>query len=111
MALRAHIRVFLINPRNTSALAYDGSGKVTRDMSDFSKCTFQTGKRYDCDLSASYNIAARYFLRAMEKSMSSEAWTRGQKSPNWGREPRVRCLHFGNLRKFRRFSGYGERAG
>ena len=76
MALRAHIRVFLINPRNTSALAYDGSGKVIRDMSDFSKCTFQTGKRYDCDLSASYNIAARYFLRAMEKSMSSEAWTR-----------------------------------
>ena len=76
MAARAHIRVFLINPKNTSALAYDGSGPVTRDPSDFSKCTFQTGKQYACDLSASYNIAARYFLRAMEAVMSSEAWTR-----------------------------------
>lgn len=74
MALRNGIRVFIINPSNTSALAYDGSGKVARDENNFSKCTFANGKQYDCDLSASYNIAARYFLRAMQKAMSPEAW-------------------------------------
>ncbi len=70
IALRYGIRVFFINPRNTSALAYDGTGKVTRDQNDFSKCTFTTGKRYDCDLSASYNIASRYFIRAYMNELS-----------------------------------------
>jgi len=76
MAFREGIRVFFINPRNTSVLAFDGSGKVTRDPHNFSLCTFASGKQYHCDLSASYNIAARYFLRAMQNSMSSEAWAR-----------------------------------
>ena len=76
LAYRNGIRVFFINPRNTSALAFDGSGKVERDINNFSLCVFASGKRYHCDLSASYNIAARYFLRAMEKAMSSEAWGR-----------------------------------
>lgn len=75
MALRYGIRVFRINPRNTSKLAFDGSGEVTRDPDNFSMCTFRTGKRYHCDLSASYNIAARYFLRAYQKSMPETAWS------------------------------------
>lgn len=75
MALRLGIRVFEINPRNTSALAFDGSGKVTRDEDNFSLCTFASGKRYDCDLSASYNIAARYFIRAVKKSMTETDWS------------------------------------
>ena len=75
MALRSGIRVFEINPRNTSALAFDGSGKVTRDEDNFSLCTFASGKRYDCDLSASYNIAARYFIRAVKKSMTETDWS------------------------------------
>lgn len=76
LAFRYGIRVFQINPRNTSRLAFDGSGVVKRDSSNFSQCTFASGKQYHCDLSASYNIGARYFLRALEKSMASEAWER-----------------------------------
>ena len=76
MAFRYGIRVFRINPKNTSKLAYDGSGDVKRDNDNFSLCTFASGKRYACDLSASYNIGARYFLRAMQNAMSSEAWER-----------------------------------
>lgn len=75
MAIRYGIRVFCINPRNTSALAFDGSGKVARDASNFSLCTFASGKRYDCDLNASYNIAARYFLRTYQKSMPETEWS------------------------------------
>lgn len=75
MALRLGIRVFEVNPRNTSAFAFDGSGKVTRDEDNFSLCTFASGKRYDCDLSASYNIAARYFIRAIKKSMKEIDWS------------------------------------
>lgn len=75
MLFRHGIRTFLINPKNTSALAFDGSGKVLRDIDNFSLCTFTTGKRYDCDLNASYNIGARYFLRTMEKSMLETEWS------------------------------------
>ena len=74
LAFRYGIRVFFINPRNTSALAFDGSGKVSRDKNNFSLCTFASGKQYHCDLNASYNIAARYFLRALQNTMYSEAW-------------------------------------
>lgn len=75
MLLRNGIRTFQINPKNTSALAFDGSGPVERDKNNYSMCTFTSGKRYHCDLSASYNIGARYFLRAIEKSMSETAWS------------------------------------
>lgn len=56
---------------NTSKLAYDGSGVVTRDSRNHSLCTFATGKKYNCDLSASYNIGARYFIRALMESKSA----------------------------------------
>ena len=75
MAFREGIRTFLINPKGTSMYAYDGSGKVVRDKDNYSLCTFTTGKRYNADLSASYNIAARYFLRAVSKSMPATAWS------------------------------------
>ena len=74
IAFRYGIRVFLINPKNTSKLAFDGSGEVVRDKNNFSQCAFASGKQYNCDLSASYNIGARYFLRVFQKSMPSEAW-------------------------------------
>ena len=69
MAARAGIRTTHICARNTSALAFDGSGAVTRDPDNHALCTFATGKRYNCDLSASYNIAARYFTRAILKTV------------------------------------------
>lgn len=58
----------------TSKLAYDGSGKVLRgkdaNMPTYSLCKFQNGKVYHCDLNASYNIAARYYIREILKSCS-----------------------------------------
>lgn len=78
MAFREGIRVFIINPRGTSQYAFDGSGTVERDNDNYSMCTFFTGKRYNCDLSASYNIGARYFLRAYKKTIPETEWSRYQ---------------------------------
>ena len=75
MALREGIRVFTINAKGTSMYAFDGSGKVDRSNVNYSRCTFASGKRYNCDLSASYNIGARYFLREIKKSMPETAWS------------------------------------
>ena len=68
-AHRKGMRVSRVCAWNTSRLAYDGSGKVSRDPKNHSLCVFQTGKRYNCDLSASYNIGARYFIRELLKSL------------------------------------------
>ena len=68
-AHRKEMRISRIGAWNTSRLAYDGSGAVTRDRENHSLCTFQTGKRYNCDLSASYNIGARYFIRELLKPL------------------------------------------
>lgn len=64
-AHRNLIRISRVCAWGTSKLAFDGSGEVQRDKNNHSLCTFTTGKRYNCDLSASYNIGARYFLREM----------------------------------------------
>lgn len=69
MAHRNGIRVSRVNARNTSKLAFDGSGEVSRDKDNASLCTFTSGKRYNCDLSASYNIGARYFIRELLKPL------------------------------------------
>ena len=72
---RAHregLRFAHVNARNTSKLAYDGSGQVIRNKKNHSLCTFQTGKEYNCDLSASYNIGARYFIRERLKTLSEK---------------------------------------
>jgi putative transposase len=55
------LAVAYIAPRGTSSFAFDGSGRVVRDRTNHVRCRFRSGKEYDCDLSASYNIAARYF--------------------------------------------------
>ena len=68
-AHRRGMRISRICARNTSRLAYDGSGTVVRDPGNHSLCTFQNGKRYNCDLSASYNIGARYFIRELLKPL------------------------------------------
>lgn len=78
---RAHIlgmRISRICAWNTSKLAFDGSGKVERgvyvqngvEKYNYSICTFPNGKQYHCDLNASYNIGARYFIREFLKSDS-----------------------------------------
>lgn len=76
LASRFGIRVTHICAVNTSRLAYDGSGKVLRGTNSGFKnqklCRFQSGKVYNCDLSASKNIGARYFIRVLFKSMSAK---------------------------------------
>lgn len=78
---KAHIlgmRISHICAWNTSKLAFDGSGKVERgtyvqngvEKYNYSICTFPNGKQYHCDLNASYNIGARYFIRELLKSDS-----------------------------------------
>ncbi len=54
------IRVVTIHPGGTSTYAFDGSGYVKRDTDNAALATFATGKRYDADLNAAYNIAAKH---------------------------------------------------
>ena len=92
MAHRMGMRVSRVNARGTSALAYDGSGKVTRNRDNYSMCTFSTGKRYHSDLSASYNIGARYWIREIRKSLpETEGSLMEAKVPSLKR--RSRCVY------------------
>ena len=72
-AHRCGIRVSHVCAWNSSKLAYDGSGSVRRNESNHALAVFQTGKQYNCDLSASYNIGARYFIRELLKPLSEKA--------------------------------------
>ena len=71
-------RISRVNAWGTSRLAYDGSGAVERgtylqngvEKYNYAICTFQTGKQYHCDLNATYNIGARYFIREHIKSLT-----------------------------------------
>ena len=73
MAHRNGIRVSTVNPNGTSKYAYDGSGLVERDNDNYSICKFVNGKTYNCDLSASYNIAARYYIRETLKPLDANS--------------------------------------
>ena len=78
-AHRERIRVSTVCAWNTSRLAFDGSGRVKRGRKSektngvYSVCEFSTGKVYNCDLNASYNIGARYFIREIVKSLPATA--------------------------------------
>ena len=52
----------------TSRLAYDGSGLVKRNRKNYSICRFTSGKIYNCDLSASKNIAARGIIKLTRRN-------------------------------------------
>ena len=78
VATKAHrlgIRIATVNAWGTSRLAFDGSGAVERGgnagLPSYSLCRFTTGKVYNCDLNAAYNIGARYFIRELLKSCSA----------------------------------------
>ena len=70
------IHISRICARYTSKLAFDGSGLVIRGKDAKFKtnqiCRFPSGKVYNCDLSASYNIGARYFIREIKKFYTSK---------------------------------------
>ena len=78
-AHRNGIRVSHICAWGTSKLAYDGSGKVLRgkdaNLGTYELCKFSNGKIYNCDLSASYNIGARYFIREIQKILPTRVWS------------------------------------
>ncbi len=78
VACKAHrigIRISHVNAWNTSRLAYDGSGNVVRGIDhNYSICRFTTGKTYNCDLNASYNIGARYFIHEIIKTIPATEW-------------------------------------
>ena len=74
-AHRNGIRVRFVNARNTSRLAFDGSGEVARNSTNMALCRFQNGKQYNCDLNASYNIGARYFIREYLKPIPETEWS------------------------------------
>lgn len=69
------LRVARVNARNTSRLAFDGSGwskrgrEITPDT-PYSMMQFVTGKIYNADLNASYNIGARYFIKHLLKTVT-----------------------------------------
>jgi IS605 OrfB family transposase len=75
---RAHLlgmRISRVNPWGTSSLAFDGSGPVIRGellasgRKNYQLCLFSTGKEYNSDLNASYNIGSRYYIREILKSL------------------------------------------
>ena len=97
-AHRTGMRVSRVCAWNTSRLAYDGTGEVIRDSENHSLCTFATGKRYHCDLSAAYNIGARYFIRERLKPLSATVRSSLEaKVPSVKR--RTSCV-YADLRKF-----------
>lgn len=69
MAHEHGIHVSWVNPKNSSKLAFDGSGEVKRNRKK-DLCEFPTGKIYHADLNASYNIGARYFIREILKPLT-----------------------------------------
>lgn len=76
-AHRLGMRVSHICAWNTSRFACDGSGLVLRGknggFNTYELCKFQNGRTYNCDLSASYNIGARYFIREILKSLDESS--------------------------------------
>lgn len=78
LGMKAHrygLRIARINARNTSRLAFDGSGFVKRGWqiskeTPYSILQFVSGKLYNADLNATYNIGARYWIRHLLKTVS-----------------------------------------
>lgn len=70
------LRVVRVNARNTSRLAFDGSGWSKRGHeitpnTPHALVQFPNGKIYNADLNASYNIGARYFIKHILKTVTA----------------------------------------
>jgi len=81
-AHRNGIRISRVCAWNTSRLAFDGSGRVLRGRESertggsYNVCEFPSGKLYNCDLNAAYNIGARYFVREIVKTLPARERSR-----------------------------------
>jgi len=60
--LEAGGKVEFVSAANTSKYAFDGTGLVKRDKDNYSLAKFPNDKLYNSDLSASYNIAAKFLV-------------------------------------------------
>jgi IS605 OrfB family transposase len=73
------IRISHVCAWGTSKLAFDGSGVVLRgkdaNLGTYELCKFLNGKIYNCNLSASYNIGTRYFIREIQKILPAKVWS------------------------------------
>lgn len=74
-------RLAFVSPYQTSKQAFDGSGEVKRDPHNAALAIFPNGKRYNADLNASYNIAAKYFLRARREAQSARSGKSSRRVP------------------------------
>lgn len=77
-ALELGIRCVRVFARGTSMNAYDGSGQVMRGKSNYALCRFSTGKRYNADLNAAYNIAARGIIKLYYPKLCKQLWSQGK---------------------------------
>lgn len=86
-ATEAGLRTRTVYPRGTSSQAFDGSGKVLRDKGNARLCTFPSGKRYNADLNAAYNIAARGIVSIHRPTRESQAGAQRPKPAATPRSP------------------------
>lgn len=98
------LRVARVNARNTSRLAFDGSGwskrgrEITTDT-PHALMQFPNGKIYNADLNASYNIGARYFIRYLLKTvMVTQRLALEAKVPQVAKRSTCALSHLINLR-------------
>ena len=98
------LRVARVNARNTSRLAFDGSGwsKRGREIDEetpYSMMQFVTGKIYNADLNASYNIGARYFIKHLLKTVTvTQRLALEAKVPQVAKRSTCTLSHLINLR-------------
>ena len=107
LAHRAHqngLRVARVNARNTSRLAFDGSGwskrgwEITKET-PYGLMQFTTGKIYNADLNASYNIGARYFIKHLLKTVTvTQRLALEAKVPQVAKRSTCTLSHFISLR-------------
>lgn len=107
LSQKAHqhgLRLARVNARNTSRLAFDGSGwskrgrEIAEDAS-YSMMQFVTGKIYNADLNASYNIGARYFIKHLLKTVTvTQRLALEAKVPQVAKRSTCTLSHLINLR-------------
>lgn len=78
--------VVKVNAKYTSAYSFDGSGLISRSNKKYSLAKFKNGKLYNADLSASYNIGARYWYAVLTNSKFTRVWE-GKSSSHTLRTP------------------------
>ena len=98
------LRIARVNARNTSRLAFDGSGwskrgrEITPDT-PYVIMQFTTGQIYNADLNAAYNIGARYFIKHLLKTVTvTQRLALEAKVPQVAKRSTCTLSHLINLR-------------